>query len=72
MKRVISSLLGLSIAVTCACVTVAQDKSQGSATIPKVLQITREYVKPGKTGMVHDKAESVFVNAMTRAKWPTH
>jgi hypothetical protein len=37
-----------------------------------VLQITREYTKPGKAGMVHDKAESAFVQAMTRAKWPTH
>jgi len=35
-------------------------------------QITREYVKPGKAGMAHDKSESAFVDAMTRAKWPTH
>jgi hypothetical protein len=41
-------------------------------SIPKVLQITREYTKPGKAGMVHDKSESVFVQAMSRAKWPTH
>ncbi len=72
MKRVSSLLLGLSLAATCVYVTAAQEKSQGSASIPKVLQITREYVKPGKSGMVHDKAESVFVDAMTRAKWPTH
>ncbi|MFY9531403.1 MAG: hypothetical protein WBC04_05690 [Candidatus Acidiferrales bacterium] len=36
------------------------------------MQITREYTKPGKAGMVHDKTESAFVQAMTRAKWPTH
>jgi hypothetical protein len=72
MKRVSSLLLGLSIAANCICVTAAQEKSPGSAGIPKVLQITREFVKPGKAGMVHDKAESVFVDAMTRAKWPTH
>jgi hypothetical protein len=36
------------------------------------MYITREFVKPGKTGMVHDKAESLFVQAMTRAKSPTH
>jgi hypothetical protein len=41
-------------------------------TIPKVLQITREYTKPGKAGMVHDKTESAFVQTMSRAKWPTH
>jgi hypothetical protein len=37
-----------------------------------VLQITREFVKPGKAGMAHDKSESAFVDAMARAKWPTH
>jgi hypothetical protein len=41
-------------------------------SVPKVLQITREFTKPGKAGMIHDKAESAFVQAMSRAKWPTH
>jgi hypothetical protein len=41
-------------------------------SVPKVLQITREYTKPGKSGMVHEKTESAFVQAMARAKWPTH
>jgi hypothetical protein len=72
MKKFSSLLLGLSLVVTCACVTAAQEKSPGNASVPKVLQITREFVKPGKAGMVHDKAESTFVEAMTRAKWPTH
>jgi hypothetical protein len=44
----------------------------GGSAIPRVLQITREFTKPGKSGMVHDKAESAFVQAMARAKWPTH
>jgi hypothetical protein len=39
---------------------------------PKVLTIIREFVKPGKTGMVHEKTESAFVQAFERAKWPTH
>jgi len=68
MRRVSSMLLGLSLAVCCACVAAAQEKS----SMPKVLQITREFVKPGKAGMAHDKTESLFVDAMTRAKWPTH
>jgi hypothetical protein len=37
-----------------------------------VLQITREYTKPGKSGIAHEKTESAFVQAMARAKWPTH
>jgi hypothetical protein len=44
----------------------------GEPVVPKVLQITREYVKAGKAGMAHDKAESLFVDAMRRAKWPTY
>lgn len=72
MKKLSNCLFGLSLVVACACVTVAQEKSAGNMSVPKVLQITREFVKPGKAGMVHDKAESVFVEAMTRAKWPTH
>jgi len=39
---------------------------------PKVLNITREYTKPGKAGSTHEKAESAFVQAMRNAKWPTH
>ena len=39
---------------------------------PKVLTIAREFVKPGRSGALHEKAESAFVQAMTRAKWPTH
>jgi len=72
MKKVSSFLLGLSLAVTCAWVTAAQENSPGNASVPKVLQITREFVKPGKAGMAHDKAEDAFVDAMRRAKWPTY
>jgi hypothetical protein len=39
---------------------------------PKVLVIDREFTKPGKDGVVHEKSESAFVNAATAAKWPTH
>lgn len=71
MRRFKSYVLGLALAVTCVYVSAAQEKA-GSASVPKVLQITREYVKPGKAGMAHEKAESVFVEAMRRAKWPTY
>jgi hypothetical protein len=39
---------------------------------PKVLSIAREFVKPGRAGALHEKAESAFVQAMKNAKWPTH
>src|SRR5580704_2736729 len=67
MRKFSKFALGLSLAVTCVSVSAAQEKS-----IPKVLEIQREYLKPGRAGMVHQKAESAFVSAMMRAKWPTH
>ena len=72
MNKLSRSLLGLSLVLTCSSITAAQDKSQGNQSIPKVLQITREYTKPGKAGVVHDMAESAFVQAQIHAKWPTH
>ena len=68
MKSVGSVLLVLSIA-TAGSSFVAAQEMQGP---PKVLQVTREFVKPGKTGAIHDKSESKFVAAMAAAKWPTH
>src|ERR1700740_2941777 len=65
MKKVSRSLLGLSILCLGPCVALAQAP-------PKVLLITREYVKPGKQGELHDKAESAFVQAMAKAKAPTN
>jgi hypothetical protein len=64
------SVFGMSLAFACCTIASAQDQS--NAAIPKVLQITREFSKPGKAGTVHEKAESAFVQAMVRAKWPTH
>jgi hypothetical protein len=72
MRKLTRFLVALSLAATYASVTAAQEAPSSSASIPKVLQITREFVKPGKTGMAHDKSESVFVDALARAKWPTH
>jgi hypothetical protein len=46
----------------------AQEQSMAP---PKVLTVTREFVKPGKGGAMHDKAESAFVQAFARIKYPT-
>jgi hypothetical protein len=72
MRTLTKFFVALSLAATCACAASAQQTLSGSASIPKVLQITREFIKAGKSGMVHDKSESAFVDAMSRAKWPTH
>ena len=49
--------------------------AQAQETIPpppKVMNIYREYLKPGKAGASHEKSESAFVQAAVRAKWPVH
>jgi hypothetical protein len=68
MKIASPFLLGLSLAFVGSALTAAQEM-QGP---PKVLEITREFTKPGKGGDMHDKSESKFVAAMAAAKWPTH
>jgi hypothetical protein len=59
----------MSLAIGCVSALAAQDQP---VTSMKVLQITREFVKPGKVGSIHDKAESAFVEAMRKAQWPTY
>lgn len=66
MKRVIGLLLGMSLLLGVQTM-VAQEKAP-----PKVLSVIREFIKPGRGGMAHDKTESAFVQAFSRAKWPTH
>lgn len=72
MIKFVRCLAALSVSVTCIYIASAQEQSHGTTSIPKVLQITREYTKPGKAGMIHDQKESAFVLAMEHAKWPTH
>jgi len=72
MNTLNSILLGLSLAVVGSSLAAAQESSSETASMPKVLQITREFIKPGKSGAVHDKSESAFVQAMVRSKFRTH
>ena len=70
MKKFSPLLLGLSLAVAGSSVAVAQDQTTASVSTPKYLQIIVEYTKPGKGGLAHDKTESAFVQAMTKANFP--
>lgn len=63
-------LFGISLAIAGTGIAVAQDSTP--ARPPAVLQITREWMKPGKTGMIHDKSESAFVAAMNKGKLQGH
>ena len=53
-----------------ASMAAAQDAA--TSTVPVILQITREFIKPYKGGMAHDKTESAFITAMTKAKFPAY
>jgi len=63
-RIVVGSLLGIAIGAAAG--------AQEMPAQPKVLQITREFVKTGKNGMAHEKSESAFVKAMSDAHWPTY
>lgn len=73
MKRLMGSMLALLVLLAVGISGIAAGQDKPTAMMPpKVLTITREYTKPGKSGTQHEKTESAFVQAMTRAKWPTH
>jgi hypothetical protein len=69
MKRINLILCGLSAAMAGSLVASAQD-APATSSIPMILQITREYVKPYKGGMAHDKTESAISAAFAKAKFP--
>jgi hypothetical protein len=71
MKRLTWGLLSLCVLFGGLVVASAQEM-QGMHKPPKVLLIMREFVKPGKAGMPHEKTESLFVQAFQKAKWPTN
>jgi hypothetical protein len=68
MKKIAGLLLGSYLLVGGMGLVAAQE----TMPPPKVLSISREFIKPGRGGALHERAESAFVQAMTRAKWPTH
>lgn len=72
MQRLTGMLLGLALLLGGWNTAGAQENSEGAMPPPKVLVIFREFVKPGKSGSMHERTESNFVQAMAKAKWPTH
>ena len=73
MKKIMGLLLGLVLTSGMVSFSAAQEKQQpGMSGPPKVLVVSREFLKPGRSGMTHEKSESAFVQAMARANWPTH
>ena len=68
MKKCIGTWLFFCFVAGSAATLAAQSSAM---TPPKVLVVTREFVKPGKSGSPHVKTESAFVQANMAAKWPT-
>lgn len=62
-------LLGMSLIFAGGTLAAAQDAAPAP---PKVIQLTREWIKPGKSGMVHDRSEAAFVSLMNKAKLQGH
>ena len=71
MKRIMSCLLGAMFLCGGLNLAAAQEMT-GLTPPPKVLVVFREFLKPGKGGAAHEKAESAFVQAFSHAKAPTH
>src|SRR5450631_2948046 len=72
MKRNIGLWLVVTFLTVSAGTVTAQDNAGYAMAPPKVLVLQREFIKPGVAGAPHQKTESLFVQAMTAAKWPTH
>jgi hypothetical protein len=70
MKKITGLMLGLSFLV--GGIALASAQESGTVSPPKVLVLYREFLKPGKQGMSHQKTEKAFVQAASNAKWPQH
>jgi hypothetical protein len=70
-KKISGILLACSFCFVVAPLASAQEKSMSMAP-PKILNVVREVVKPGKGGAAHERTESAFVRAMTAAKATDH
>ena len=66
----IRPIVCLSLLAAGLGIAAAQDSSQMKP--PAVIQINREWLKPGKSGAVHDRSEAAFVNLMNKGKLQGH
>ncbi len=73
MRRIAGAMLALVVLLTAGISGMAFGQGKPADNMPpKVLTVFREYTKPGKAGTAHEKTESMFIQAMKQAKWPTH
>jgi hypothetical protein len=72
MKKLSGLLLLSCLFYSGSSVLIAQESANGTTPPPNVLVIQREFVKPGRAGMMHDRSESAFVRAFAAAKSQSH
>jgi hypothetical protein len=70
MFKISPLILGLSTLIVGG--SFAQAQNAAPSSIPLVLQIQREYIKPYKSGAAHDKTESAIAAAFAKAKFPAY
>lgn len=59
-------------ALSVAAAPFVSASAQDTIAPPKVIQLEREFIKPGKAGAMHDKSEANFVAAMNHGKLQGH
>jgi hypothetical protein len=62
----------LCLSITLAGIGIAAAQDSESMKPPAVIQINREWLKPGKAGAIHDKSEAAFVSLMNKGKLQGH
>jgi hypothetical protein len=72
LSSVHKPLFCLAALLCCAAFPSSVLHAQTEDGPPNVLVFQREYLKPGKGGMSHERSESAFVRAFAGAKYPTH
>ena len=71
MKNSLRLCLGFSLSVSAASGLLAQTPAPPNGAPPKILQIFREEVKPGKSA-AHQKYETGWPKAFAKVNWPTN
>jgi hypothetical protein len=62
----------LCLTLTLAGIGVAAAQDSSDMKPPAVIQINREWLKPGKSGAIHDRSEAAFVSLMNKGKLQGH
>jgi hypothetical protein len=62
----------LCLALTLAGIGAAAAQDSSEMKPSAVIQINREWLKPGKSGAIHDRSEAAFVNLMNKGKLQGH